>query len=168
MKKYLTLTFASIVVVAFSTVGWAQAKKIEKEKTVGSYRLELEVLPPEPFYTPTQVKSQNIKKGMLVKRGATPVEPDSASEPNHHLVVHVFDKSSGQAVTDADVTMSFQKLGPGGEPSGPTEQVPVVEMRVIGKGASTTHYGNNVTMPSGSYQVSVTANGETATFQVTV
>lgn len=168
MKKYAALSFAVFIVVAMGAVSSAQAKKVKKEQTAGTYKLELEVLPPEPFYTESQVKSENIEKGMLVERGAAPVQPKASPQPNHHLVVHVFDKSTGKAVTNANVEMSFQRLGPAGEPVGTSTQVPVVEMQVIGKGPSTTHYGNNVDMPSGTYRVTVTANGATATFKVDV
>jgi hypothetical protein len=39
-------------------------------------------------------------------------------------------------------------------------------MQAIGKGPSSTHYENNVTMPAGRYQVTVTVNGKTAVFRV--
>ncbi len=168
MKKYTAFAFSFLVVLAIGAVSSTQAGTITKKKAVGSYEFELQVLPPEPFYTQSQVKSDNVQKGMVVERGAQPVEPNDSSRPNHHLVVHVFHNATGKAVTDADVKLSFQKLGPGGQPTGNPTQVPVVEMQVIGKGAATTHYGNNVKMPSGTYQVNVSVNGETAAFQVQV
>ena len=39
-------------------------------------------------------------------------------------------------------------------------------MQEIGVGPKSTHYGDNVTMPAGSYRVTVTVNGETADFLV--
>lgn len=44
---------------------------------------------------------------MEIEGGAAPVAPDANSHPNHHLIVHVFDKQSDKAVADATVTMSF-------------------------------------------------------------
>ncbi len=168
MSKYIALICTTFVVFVISAADSARAQAVKKTETAGSYRLELEVLPPEPFFSQSEVSSQQIKKGMVVVRGAAPVQPNAASKPDHHLIVHVFDKSTGKAVTDADVKMSYQRLGPAGEPTGAATQVPVVEMQVIGKGPSTTHYGNNVDLPSGTYRVSVTANGATATFKIEV
>jgi len=41
-------------------------------------------------------------------------------------------------------------------------------MQAIGGGPKSTHYGNNVTMPPGRYNVSVTVNNRTANFAITV
>ena len=82
--------------------------------------------------------------------------------------MHVFDKETRQAVTDATVTMSFASLGRKGNPPGTPIEVPVVVMQAIGKGPSSTHYGNNVTMPAGRYKVTVTVNSQMAVFDVTV
>jgi len=73
--------------------------------------------------------------------------------------VHVFDKKTRQAVTDATVTMSFASLDRKGSPTGGAIAVPVVVMQAIGKGPASTHYGNNVTMPAGRYKVTVSVNG---------
>ncbi|MEJ2080641.1 MAG: hypothetical protein P8Y94_00360 [Acidobacteriota bacterium] len=168
MSKQIALICTTFVVFSIIAADSARAQGVEKTETTESYRLELEVLPPEPFFSHSDVQSQQIKSGMLIVRGAAPVQPDAVSKPNHHLIVHVFDKSTGKAVTDANVKMSFQRLGPAGEPIGMPTEVPVVEMQVIGKGPATTHYGNNVIMPSGTYRVNITANGESATFKVSL
>ena len=39
-------------------------------------------------------------------------------------------------------------------------------MEAIGKGAESTHYGNNVVMPAGSYSISVVVNNKQTDFQV--
>jgi hypothetical protein len=41
-------------------------------------------------------------------------------------------------------------------------------MQAIGKGAQSTHYGNNVVMPTGSYTVSVVVNGEKLNLKINV
>jgi len=38
-------------------------------------------------------------------------------------------------------------------------------MEASGKGAASTHYGNNVTMPPGRYRVDVTVNGAKTVFR---
>ena len=167
MRTYFASIFTTFVVFTAFASEAALAQPVDKTTTAGSYRLELEVLPPEPFFSQSEVQSQQVQSGMLVVRGAAPLQPNASPRPDHHLVVHVFDKSTGKAVTGADVRMGFQRLAPGGEPSGPVTRVPVVEMQVIGKGPQTTHYGNNVSMPPGTYRVTVTVNAATAEFKVT-
>ena len=66
------------------------------------------------------------------------------------------------------MTMRFASFDRKGNPVGTPIEVPVVVMQAIGKGPSSTHYGNNVTMPAGRYKVTVTVGGRMAVFTVTV
>lgn len=127
-------------------------------QTAGPYRIVLGFMPAEPFYTALQVQQNHVTDGMLVVGGATPVQPDAPSRPNHHLVFHVYDTVSGKALTGAHVTIAFVRST--GAAGGTAVQVPVVEMQVVGRGPESTHYGNNVTLPPGTYDVTVTVNGE--------
>jgi hypothetical protein len=146
----------------------APATDLMRTKTVGSYRIELHVLPAEPFFSKADVAAKNVKDGMEIEGGAAPVAPDADSHPNHHLVVHVFDAKTGKVIADATVTMNFVALDAKGKPGGTAVEVPVVVMQAIGKGPPSTHYGNNVTMPPGRYDVAVTVNNNKAMFDVTV
>jgi hypothetical protein len=47
-------------------------------------------------------------------------------------------------------------LGRGNKLAGASVEVPVVNMQAIGKGPQSSHYGNNVVMPAGSYRVTAT------------
>lgn len=104
---------------------------------------------------------------MVPKGGADPVPLNAPSHPNHHLVVHIFDAASGKVLTDATVAISFTPVDTTGRATAAATQVPVVVMEASGKGAASTHYGNNVTMPPGSYRVDVTANGTKTSFRIT-
>jgi len=146
----------------------ADAADVMQTKTVATYRVELHVLPAELFFSKQDVADKHVKEGMEIEGGAAPVAPDADSHPNHHLIVHVFDKQTGKAVADATVTMSFVALDGKGNPAGTASDVAVVVMQAIGKGPVSTHYGNNVTMPMGHYNVMVTVNGQKAVFAVTV
>jgi hypothetical protein len=163
-RKWL---LAAAVVAATAAAIPANAEDVTSAKTAGAYRLELHVLPAEPFFSKADVAAKQVKEGMEIEGGATPVMPDAASHPNHHLVVHVFDRKTRQAVTDATVTMSFASLDRKRSPAAGQIEVPVVVMQAIGKGPASTHYGNNVTMPAGRYKVTVGVNGKTAVFRVT-
>ena len=129
-------------------------------KVNGPYKIELQLLPAEPFYTKAQYDSEHPKDGMLVVGGATPMEPNAAAHPNHHLIVHVFDAKSGNALTNATVAIRYAATGK------PARSLPIVEMQAIGKGPQSTHYGNNLNLPDGTYDVTVTVNGTVTSFTV--
>jgi hypothetical protein len=63
------------------------------------------------------------------------------------------------------VSLTFE-LRRRGKSAGPSVEVPVVIMQAIGSGPKSTHYGNNVVMPAGTYHVTATVNGNKAVFQV--
>ena len=94
------------------------------------------------------------------------MKPDADTHPNHHRVVHVYDRKTDQAITDAKVSLSFEPLGRGNKPAGASVDVPVVNMQAIGQGPKSTHYGNNVVMPPGSYRVTAMVNDQKTVFQV--
>jgi hypothetical protein len=181
MKRWLTI---GTLIVLTAIPALAVADEIKQTVTTGPYRLELEVLPPEPFYSAKQVAAGQAKSGMLILGGAEPVQPSAPSHPNHHLVVHVFQKSTGKALTHATVQLTFQPLDSNGNPSGKPQEVPVVRMQMImpsgmsgmagmegmaGMGAAaTTHYANNVSLPPGAYRVELIANGHRGDFKITV
>ena len=154
---------AAVLMAATAVVTSANAADVMATKTLGDYKVELHVLPAEPFFTKDEVVAKQVKDGMEIEGGAAPIPPDDASKPNHHLVVHVFDKS-GKALTDANVTLKF---APAKKSRDASVEVPVVVMQAVGQGAASTHYGNNVSMPNGRYQVTVTVNGKSGAFNVT-
>ncbi len=145
----------------------ANAADAMQTKAAGAYRVELHVMAAEPFFSKQDVVNKSVKEGMEIEGGAAPVALGADSHPNHHLVVHVFDKDTGKVVADAAVTMDFAPLDSASKPGGAPVEVPVVVMQAIGKGPASTHYGNNVTMPAGHYSVTVTVNGQKAMFDVT-
>lgn len=129
-------------------------------KDAGPFRVVLAVLPAEPFLTKAQ--AEHGASGMLAVGGAAPVDPTAPSHPNHHLVIHVYDRTDGRVLRGGHVTMSFTRMDQGSM-SGAPVIVPVVEMEAAGKGAQSTHYGNNVFMRAGAYRVAVSINGSVTT-----
>jgi hypothetical protein len=122
----------------------------------GPYRVVLGLLPAEPFYTADQVRQQHVVDGMVAVAGALPVPPHASAHPNHHLVFHIFD-AAGHAVQGAHVTIVYASAPGDANAIAPTH-LPVVEMQAAGKGPESTHYGNNVALPPGTYDVTVTVN----------
>jgi len=164
----LTLMSGMCVAVVCALVGLvlstggnaAMPERIQVEKIALPYRLVLVVLPAEPFY-PSDAAAANAHAtmGMVVVGGAAPRNLDAVPRPNHHLVVHVYNASTGKAVPGARVTMTYQALAQSGaSTSGTPTAVPVVEMRMHSGGVESTHYGNNVRMPSGRYRITVKVN----------
>jgi len=166
-KRSNLLLTAALIVMIISTVS-VRAGDMMKKATMDGLRVELHVLPAEPFFTADEVAVGHVKEGMLIMGGARPIAIDAASHPNHHLVVHVFDAKTGKAITNATVRMSFQSLDNKGKPNGAVVDVPVVVMQAIGQGPQSTHYGNNVVMPNGIYSVAVTVNGKKTEFRMAV
>jgi hypothetical protein len=168
----MTRTSAGLLLSSLLALGLvaspSQAAHILKSATTDGIRIELHVLPAEPFYTADQVKGNPDLEGMLIVGGAKPLALDAQPHPSCHLIVHVFDAQTDKALTDADVNMEYQLISKHGELKGTTVQVPVVIMQVIGKGPETTHYGNNVVLPDGAYLVTVVANGKKAVFYIDV
>jgi len=135
---------------------------------MGDLKIELHVLPAEPFFKKEQVAADKVTEGMLVVGGAKPLALNSKPAPNHHLVAHVFDAKTGKAITNAKVSIGFQPLSEKGIKSGNPVKVPIVIMQAIGKGEQSTHYGNNVIMPDGSYSVAVAVMGNKVSFKISL
>jgi hypothetical protein len=166
MNNYWLPLRATALAIGIALAIPAAAKDEITTKTVGAYRIELHLLPAEPFYTADEVAAKHVTIGMLIQGGAAPVPPNADSHPNHHLVVHVFDRKTGKAITDAKVSLNFEPLEHSKLSAAASVEVPVVIMQAIGSGPKSTHYGNNVTMPAGSYRVTATVNDAKAVFQV--
>lgn len=168
MSKPRQWPFVLALIFLVAGAAAAKADSSMQRRTVGPYRVELHVLPAEPFFTKDDVANKNVKSGMQIEGGAAPVALDADSRPNHHLVVHIFRRRSRTVVTDATVTMSFVAVDDKGKPTGKVVDVPVVVMQAIGGGPASTHYGNNVTMPPGPYQVVVNVDNKRLVFTVKV
>jgi hypothetical protein len=133
----------------------ARAQNISQTAAAGDYSITLKVLPPESFHGAhaEMMRDGGAKADMVMGPG----------HPNHHLVAFV--SKDGKPVEDAKVTISYRKTSPRGS----WMMLPVARMHVDGKGLETTHYGNNVTLPPGSYEARVTVNGTAhATFRFTL
>ncbi len=134
----------------------AQAQEISKTEMAGKYSVTLKVLPAESFSGPT---AEMVRDG-----GAQANEVNGPEQPNHHLVAFV--KENDKPVEKADVKISYRESS---SSAAKWTKLPVVRMHVAGKGPETTHFGNNVKLAPGSYEVHVTVNGSApATFQITL
>jgi hypothetical protein len=151
-------TVALMFAVAFAPS--AHAAGAMQSRNLGPEHVELQLLGAQPFFNQEDVAAKHITEGMEIVRGAAPVMPDAASHPNHSLIVHVLNRKTGRVMAAANVSLDFAPNDNKGGPTTGQVEVPVVVMQAIGKGPSSTSYGNNVTMPAGHYRVFVTINND--------
>jgi len=158
---------ALMLAVAAAFASSAHADDVMRRRVVGPDIVELQLLPPEPFFSQKDVTAKHITEGREIERGSIPVMPDADSKPNHQLVLQVLDRKTGQVVSNANVTVKFGPVDDKGRPTGAQVDVPVVVTQAIGQGPTSTRYGNNVTLPEGQYRIIVTVNAEPTVFGIT-
>jgi hypothetical protein len=164
-QSTISSSIAAALVVALGTLfvpGGAHAQAISQTTQAGSYTVTLKVLPPEGF--------SGSDAPMVADSGAAPNAVNGPEHPNHHLVAFV--TKDGKPVEHADVTISYRQapstMGSMSK-SDDWTRLDVVRMHVAGKDLDTTHYGNNVHLASGKYEVRVSVNGSApAVFEVSV
>ena len=146
----LPLAAALAVAVTFLFLPFAaHAQNISQTAKAGKYSVNLKVLPAEAF--------MGADAEMVHDAGAKPVTVDGPMHPNHHMVVFI--SRDGKPVEKARVTIRY-RMGSMGK----WMRLPVARMHVKGKGLGTTHFGNNLKMEPGKYDVKVEVNGKTAMF----
>lgn len=167
MKLQSAISFSSAAALALGlgvlcVPGRARAQNVSKTAQAGGYTVTLKVLPAETFTGP---KADMVKDG-----GAAPNDVNGPEHPNHHLVAFV--TKDGKPVERANVTIRYRAApmkADSTSKSGNWTGLGVVRMHVAGKGLDTTHYGNNVHLAPGAYDVRVSVNGSTpATFEISL
>jgi hypothetical protein len=125
-----------------------------------SYRFVLRIGSVENMYMPYQVRASHPKHGEVMIRGRM-VMPMHG--PLHHLEVHICARTTHVVLTRANPTIVLVDKTKHGQ----LYKLPVAVMHGIGAGRSDLHYGNNVAMPHHHrYAITVTCNGQRATFHV--
>ncbi len=145
MQKLLTYT-ASLALASGALLAprTARAQNVSETAMAGDYSVTLKVLPAESFEGP---KAEMVRDG-----GSKPNTIYGPDHPDRHLVAFV--KKDGAPVEKGVVNIDWRPSG-----SDTWHPLPVVIMHVKGKGAATTHFGNNVNMAPGKYDARVTVNG---------
>jgi hypothetical protein len=147
---FIAITFTSALLLLPRV---SPAQTVSKTATAGPYSVTLKVLPAESFRGP--------KPEMARDGGAEPNYLVGAARPNHHMVAFV--NRNTRPVEDATVSISYRRIS---STNSEWKSLPVVRMHVTGESVATTHYGNNVDLPLGNYEVRVTVDGKgPATFR---
>jgi hypothetical protein len=144
-RKILFMTPLIFALGALLVTGTAQAQNISQSAMAGSYAVTLKVLPAESFTGPGAE--------MAWDGGARANTLNGRVKPNHHLVVFV--KKNDKPVEQGEVLIRYRMLTP---QKGQWALLPVARMHEAGKGLETTHYGNNVRLAAGHYEVQVRVN----------
>lgn len=139
--------FALLMLFALVVAIRPAEAQIVKNARAGQYLLTLKVAVAESF--------NGHHPEMIHDSGAPPVQVDGAEHPNHHLVIFV-DKG-GKPVLDAQVHIRYRVSGDG---HAAWTDLPMARMHHSGTGLETTHYGNNVFLAPGHYDVEVKVNDE--------
>ena len=134
------------------------------------YRLMLQVGPMEAMYSKTDAAKIHPTAGeimvggaMAMSGGAMTGQTGAMATDTRHLEVHVTSLATGKVVTDATCQIIVTN-----EATKTSRAVPIAMMYGVKEGQADWHYGNNVSMPPGTYTVKVVVNGEQALFHVTI
>ena len=132
----------------------------------GPYKVVLMIGPLEQMCTQARVKQRRARCSEVMVHGTMVMGGMGGMQgpmPNHHLEVHVYDARSGKTITTAMVAITIRtatgKL---------VQKLPIATMYGIQVGMSDFHYGNNVALTNGSYEVVTQVQATTALFKVTI
>jgi hypothetical protein len=158
----LVLPIAILSTLITTSSAFAQST-IQLTQQTSSYRLMLVIGPVEEMSMPNQGMGSMGGEVMAPMPGLpmpSMTTTDQGHAVNHHLEVHVYDKTSGSVVRDQVPTIALTTA------TGMSHPVaPVVAMYGTQQGQSDWHFGNNVYLADGTYTITVTVNGQTATFK---
>ncbi len=146
MRKTLLVAFLlTFPLLGLVPAGTLQAQVISQTSKAGPVWVTLKILPAESFRgTDAKMKRDGGAKAVLLS---------SSPKLNHHMVV--FLKMDKKPVERASVMILYRKSAP---KVGNWTLLPVVRMHVAGKTLATTHFGNNVDLAPGDYEVIVVVN----------
>lgn len=170
-----SLALAAALLGALSLMGTAHATaSTTMTKVSGPYKLKLIVGSAE---TMSMSAKGSASERMIGGKNATcdmtmhmamlaRITKSTMQMCNHHIEIHVYNKTSGKVVTNARVTIALQGKGQHGGTMMIT--VPIMTMVGMKAGPSDFHYGNNISAAPGKYTVHVTVNGVKANFNVSL
>jgi hypothetical protein len=164
---------ASVLIMAtsLSLAGLAPAhaamgtggKTVTVTTVAGPYRLTLVVGPLEQMWTMAQMQAKHPKTGEVMISGSMAMGGMNGPMPNHHLELHVYQKTTGKVVSNVMVSITIYSAK-----GMLVEKVPISVMQGIKEGPANRHYGNNVSLKDGSYSVQVQVGMAKATFKIVI
>lgn len=153
---------ALVLVIMIVIPATALAQVTSWTQTTALYKVVLSAGPVEAMLTPNQAKGATAGEVMVPMSGMSMPSmsmTDQGHPVNHHLEVHVYNRTTGQVLTNLTPTISITNS------SGATRQLSSVgAMYGVTAGQSDYHYGNNVYLANGTYIVTVQIGDNKATF----
>lgn len=168
MKGMRVVCAVSLALSALCSATWADEMGVVKQEAQTThYRFALQIGPKEPMYSKAEAAKTHPTSGEVMVSGrmtemTMPMASGMAMD-ERHLEVSVTSRATGKTVTNARVRITVTD-----DSTKKAVAVPVAAMYGVKEGPSDWHYGNNVSMPPGTYTVEVVVNGERGTFHVTI
>jgi flagellar basal body-associated protein FliL len=134
---------------------------IQQNATTQDYRVTLQLGPPVQMLSMNQTATATM--GDVIVNGQMPNSTSMNMTDTYHLEVHVYNITSGAVVVNQSVSIQIVN-----QTTNRTLTVPIIIMYDMKIGPSDTNFGNNITLPPGSYTIIVTIAGETAKFNINV
>src|SRR5579862_6298393 len=136
----LVLSLSAALILAWPALALAQ--NVKQVQTTQNYKIELDIVPVAVMLTPDQAKTAKAGE-VMVQMSGMPMPSmsmtDQGQPVNHHLEVHVFNKATGQVLTNVTPVITITNA------SGSSRQLgSVTPMYDVAVGQSDYHYGNNV------------------------
>jgi hypothetical protein len=131
---------------------------IQQNATTRDYRVTLQLGPPAQMLSMNQTATATT--GEVIVNGQMSNSTSMNNTDTYHLEVHVYNITSGAVVTNQNVSIQIVN-----QTTNQTLTVPVITMYVK-IGPSDTNFGNNITLPPGSYAIIVTIAGEMTKFNI--
>jgi hypothetical protein len=163
-RTWSSLLFSVVAVAALPALVAAQTVPTRLVERTPRYTFALEVGPPENI-----VSSMDAMHGMsgevavttTPSQAMTMEDMDQGMAINHALSVHIGDAGTDAVVTDVIPTIRITDKA-----TGQTRDLNMV-IGTYGSdmGASDFHYGQNLSLPDGTYLVTVTVGSDTAQFR---
>ena len=126
--------------------------------STASYRMALDIGPPEEMYLASEVKARHLKTGEIMLGGEmSMIGTRPAGTRIYHLEVHICNRA-GAVVTKLKPAIQVDQA-----------MLPAATMVGIGAPMSDYHYGNEIALrPAAKITVKVTVKGQVAVFHATV
>ena len=158
------------LVLGASALAAGMTHTVKAQQVVGPYRLLLMIGPAEKMSMSSSGKGEmmiSARKADCSMKGmggmAESQDAMGMKACNHHVELHVYQKSNGHVVARARVSISLRDAA-----RHMTINVPIATMMGMGPGGGMAdyHYGNNIYAAPGRYRVLVHVNRVSAGFSV--
>jgi hypothetical protein len=125
---------------------------IEQNATTQDYRVTLQLGPPAQMLSMNQTATATTGEAIL--KGQMPNSTSMKMTDTYYLEVHVYNITTGAVETNQNVSIQIVN-----QTTNKTLTVPVIIMYDMKIGPSDTNFGNNITLPPGSYTIIVNVAG---------